>query len=424
MTRPSDWSALDLPTDPVPGDTTEIRQSAANARSVERAIDEQVGRLNRLKDGHGWESESGTTFRDSAGDLAGAIAKAKGRYTELAAALDEWAAGLDGIQRQADAALLAAQDAQNAHRAAANQTISAAADTPEHQDEVDAQDRALDSAQGDIDAAKATIRRLAGAFGEGGEYGDLADRVANRIRQGADDGMKDGWFDHVKQAIHNAKGVLEVIKSVLNAVALVIVVAAVIVALAIPGVNLIAFAVAGLVVSSLVFGITAAQATAGDASASDVAWAAVGVAASAVGLGAAKAASSALPALTRSTAQSGARAAANSARASGIAEGPVYSAKYAEIQARAAEVSGKAWVTIVDNSVTNGAIAPVLIRQLANGGPIAQQALPKILVPAVTASVLGAKGLWDGVNDFAGDVHDLWTGEYWKNATSVQVGSL
>ncbi|UXN26240.1 hypothetical protein N8D74_04985 [Curtobacterium flaccumfaciens] len=424
MARPVDWSALDLPTDPVPGDTAEIRQSATNARSVEQAIDEQVTRLQRLGDGHGWESESGTKFRDSASDLAGAIAKAKGRYTELAAALDEWAAGLDGIQRDADAALLAAQDAQAAHQAAASQTITAEVDTPEHQDQVDAQDRAVESAQGDIDAAKATIRRLAGALGEGGEYGDLADRVANRIRNGADDGMKDGWFDHVKQAIHDAKGVLEVIKSVLNAVALVLVVAAVIVALAIPGVNLIAFAVAGLIVSSLVFGITAAQAAAGDATTSDVIWAAVGVAASAVGLGAARAASSALPALTRSTAQSGARSAANTARAAGVAEGPVYSAKYAEIQARAAEVSGKAWVTIVDNSVTNGAIAPVLIRQLANGGPVAQQALPKILVPAVTASVLGAKGLWDGVNDFAGDVHDLWTGEYWKNATSVQVGSL
>lgn len=424
MARPTDWSAVGMQLDPVPGDPAEIRQSASSARSIEQAIAQQVERLNSLKDGEGWESESGEKFRDSAGDLAGAIEKAKGRYTQLAAALDEWANGLEGLQREADAALLQAQDAQDAHRAAANQTITADADTPEHQDQVDAQDRALSAAQGDIDAAKAIIHRLAGAGGQSGEYGDLADRVAGRIRDGADDGMKDGWFDHVKQAIHDAKGVLEVIKSILNVVALVLVVAAVIVAMAIPGVNLIAFAIAGLVVSSIVFGITAAQATAGDASASDVAWAAVGVAASAVGLGAAKAATSALPAMTRSVAQSGARSAANSARAAGIAEGPIYSAKYAELQARAAEVSGKTWVTIVDNSLTNGAIAPVLIRQLAAGGPVATEMLPKILVPAVTASVLGAKGLWDGVNDFADDVHDLWTGDYWKNVTSVEVGSL
>jgi hypothetical protein len=424
MARPTDWSAVGMQLDPVPGDPAEIRQSASSARSIEQAIAQQVQRLNSLKDGEGWESESGTKFRDSAGDLAGAIEKAKGRYTELAAALDEWADGLEGLQREADAALLRAQDAQDAHRAAANQTITAEADSPEHQDQVDAQDRALSAAQGDIDAAKAIIHRVAGASGRAGEYGDLAGRVASRIRDGADDGMKDGWFDHVKQAIHDAKGALEVIKSILNVVALVLVVAAVIVAMAIPGVNLIAFAIAGLVVSSIVFGITAAQATAGDASASDVAWAAVGVAASAVGLGAAKAATSALPAMTRSVAQSGARSAANSARAAGIAEGPIYSAKYAELQARAAEVSGKTWVTIVDNSLTNGAVAPVLIRQLASGGPVASEMLPKILVPAVTASVLGAKGLWDGVNDFAGDVHDLWTGDYWKNATSVEVGSL
>uniref|UniRef100_A0A942SWK7 WXG100 family type VII secretion target n=1 Tax=Neobacillus citreus TaxID=2833578 RepID=A0A942SWK7_9BACI len=424
MARPTDWSAVGMQLDPVPGDPAEIRQSASSARSIEQAIAEQVRRLNSLKDGEGWESESGTKFRDSAGDLAGAIEKAKGRYTELAAALDQWADGLEGLQREADAALLQAQDAQDAHRAAANQTITADADTPEHQDQVDAQDRALTAAQSDIDAAAAIVRRIGGPFGEEGEYGELAGRVADRIRRGADDGLKDGWFDHVKQAIHDAKGVLEAIKSILNVVALVLVVAAVIVALAIPGVNLIAFAVAGLIVSSVVFGITAAQAAAGDATTSDVIWAAVGVAASAVGLGAAKGAASSLPAMTRSVAQSGARSAANSARASGIAEGPIYSAKYAELQARAAELSGKAWVTVVDNSLTNGAIAPVLIRQLAAGGPVAQQMFPKILVPAVTASVLGAKGLWDGVHDFATDVHDLWTGDYWKNVTSVEVGSL
>jgi len=42
----------------------------------------------------------------------------------------------------------------------------------------------------------------------------------------------------------------------------------------------------------------------------------------------------------------------------------------------------------------------------------------------VTASVLGAKGIYDGVVDAADDLGDLLSGNYWKNATSVQVGSL
>ena len=130
MARPTDWSAVGMQLDPVPGDPAEIRQSASSARSIEQAIAEQVRRLNSLKDGKGWESESGTKFHDSAGDLAGAIEKAKGRYTELAAALDQWADGLEGLQREADAALLQAQDARDAHRAAANQTITAEADSP------------------------------------------------------------------------------------------------------------------------------------------------------------------------------------------------------------------------------------------------------------------------------------------------------
>ncbi|MGN6409475.1 MAG: hypothetical protein ACTHMH_14080, partial [Curtobacterium sp.] len=87
MARPSDWSAVDMQLDPVPGDPAEIRQSASSARSIEQAITEQVNRLNSLKDGEGWESESGRKVRDSAGDLAGASETAKGRYSELADAL-------------------------------------------------------------------------------------------------------------------------------------------------------------------------------------------------------------------------------------------------------------------------------------------------------------------------------------------------
>jgi hypothetical protein len=421
MARPTDWSAVDLPIDPVPGDPMEIRQSASGARSIERAITEQVNRLNSLKDGDGWESESGTKFRDSAGDLAGAIEKAKGRYTQLAAALDDWANGLEGIQQEADAALARAQEAQDAHRAAAGQTLTAAPDTPEHQDQVDAQDRALSAAQGDIDAAKAIIHRIAGPSGLAGEYGDLSDRVASRIRDGADDGMKDGWFDHVKQAIHDAKGVLEAIKSVLNVVAI----ALLVVAMFIPGVNvLIAIAWAGVAIATAVFLITAAQAAAGDATTEDVLWAAVGVAASAVGVGAVKAAGQFLRPLTTSTIRSGVRTAGNFARGAGLAEGPAMAAKSAELTAKVAKIEGFVGVKIFDGIFLNGALAPTLIRTLAKGGPIAQQALPQILRPALIASVLGLKPTLDGFQQLWDDSGNLVHGTYWREATKVEIGSL
>ncbi len=114
MARPSDWSARRHAARPGARRPGRDPAVGSGARSIEQAITEQVNRLNSLKDGDGWESESGTKFRDSAGDLAGAIEKAKGRYTELAAALDQWADGLEGLQREADAALLQAQDARDA----------------------------------------------------------------------------------------------------------------------------------------------------------------------------------------------------------------------------------------------------------------------------------------------------------------------
>jgi hypothetical protein len=420
MVRPSDWSAVDLPGDPVPGNAGTIRQSAANARSVERNIEEQVGRLNRLKDGKGWDSESGKTFSSSAGDLAGAIEKAKGRYTALAAALDEWADGLEGIQRQADAALADAEAAKQAHSTAANQTITGDPGTPEHQDQLDAQTRAMGSAQDDLDAAKRTVARL-GGIGEGGEYGALADRVAGKIRDGADDGLKDHWYDHVKQWIHEHRGVLNVIKDVLNAVAIVVLVAA----LFIPGANILAgIALAGLVMSTITFGITAAQAFAGDATAKDVMWAAVGVAASAVGFGALKSMSSALPAVTRSVGQSAAMTAGNAARGAGTSFGAAYSTTYAETIAKAASIAKNPAVKVVDGFLTNGSVELLLVRRLAAGGAVATQAMPYALRPAITASVLGVKGLWDGGAEIKDNWNDLWDGTYWKNATAIHVGSL
>lgn len=429
MARPIDWSAVDMQLDPVPGDPAEIRQSASGARSIEQAITEQVNRLNSLKDGEGWESESGTKFRDSAGDLAGAIEKAKGRYTELAAALDQWADGLEGLQREADAALLQAQDARDAHRAAANQTITAEADSPEHQDQVDAQDRALSAAQGDIDAAKAIIHRLAGPFGEEGEYGELAGRVADRIRQGADDGLKDGWFDHVKQGIHNIRGVLNVIKDALDVVSTLLLPAMVIVGvffpLAMPVLLLI-----GVAVAALSFAITAAQASAGDASGADVAWAAGGLAVSAIGGAAGKAALKGMPALTAAVADSG-----------GLRGASVITQRGGTIAEEASGYLAGRTTTLrtIDHlqSLKGSKFiheAPVIgtahkIHQVASVVP-STDAVTSLSRPMMRAA--GIQGVADlyGIGDQAkndyGIADDLQGGwkDYWASKTEVHVGSL
>lgn len=427
MARPSDWSAVDMQLDPVPGDPVEVRQSASGARSIEQAITEQVNRLNRLKDGDGWESESGMKFRDSAGDLAGAIEKAKGRYTALAAALDQWADGLEGLQREADAALLQAQDARDAHRAAANQTISAEADSPEHQDQVDAQDRALSAAQGDIDAAKAIIHRLAGPFGEQGEYGDLASRVADRIRQGADDGLKDGWFDHVKQAIHDARGVLNVIKDVLDAVGAVLLVVTVIAAVFFPA-ALPVIALIGLAVAGAKLLITATQSVAGDASAKDVGKDALGFALAAVGFGAAKYASSAMGLLRGAVGETRAASAAAAARTANAGAAGELSAflRGGSAGVREAEAIGRKPLTaLLDTYVTGGLMETAQVLKLAPDSALAREAATRA---ALANGVVAGSGL-PGLTEMPEPVENVvsaatdWDG-YWKSKSEIHVGSL
>lgn len=427
MARPTDWSAVGMQLDPVPGDPAEIRQSASSARSIEQAIAQQVQRLDSLKDGEGWESESGTKFRDSAGDLAGAIEKAKGRYTALAAALDQWADGLEGLQREADAALLQAQDARDAHRAAANQTISAEADSPEHQDQVDAQDRALSAAQGDIDAAKAIIHRLAGPFGEQGEYGDLASRVADRIRQGADDGLKDGWFDHVKQAIHDARGVLNVIKDVLDAVGAVLLVVTVIAAVFFPA-ALPVIALIGLAVAGAKLLITATQSVAGDASAKDVGKDALGFALAAVGFGAAKYASSAMGLLRGAVGETRAASAAAAARTANAGAAGELSAflRGGSAGVREAEAIGRKPLTaLLDTYVTGGLMETAQVLKLAPDSALAREAATRA---ALANGVVAGSGL-PGLTEMPEPVENVvsaatdWDG-YWKSKSEIHVGSL
>ncbi|KIQ06640.1 MULTISPECIES: putative T7SS-secreted protein [Curtobacterium] len=427
MARPTDWSAVDLPIDPVPGDAAEIRQSASGARSIEQAITEQVNRLNSLKDGEGWESESGTKFRDSAGDLAGAIEKAKGRYTQLAAALDDWANGLEGIQQEADAALARAQEARDAHRAAAGQTLTAAPDTPEHQDQVDAQDRAVDAAQSDIDAAKAIIFRLAGRFGEEGEYGDLASQVADRIRSGADDGLKDGWFDHVKQAIHDARGVLNVIKDALDAVGSVLLVVTVIAAIFFPA-ALPVIALIGLAVAGAKLLITATQSMAGDATAKDVGDDAIGFALAAVGFGAAKYAGSAMGMLRGAVGETRAASAAAAARTANAGVGGEMSAflRGAGEGVREAEAVGRKPLTaLLDTYVTGGLMETTQVLKLAPDSALAREAATRA---ALANGVVAGSGL-PGLPDLPEPVETVitaatdWNG-YWKTKSEIHVGSL
>ncbi|CAN5161604.1 hypothetical protein BH11ACT2_BH11ACT2_16230 [soil metagenome] len=279
--RPHDWSALDLSSDPVPGDPEAIRVASGKLKTVANSITTQATRLRALSSTEGWDSDSGEVFHTDSGKLAGAIEKAHGRYKGVSDALAAYANDLEAVQTTADGYLT---DAQNAEQDAstAKSTTLPDPDAPNYQDEKDKQDDATDTASGALAKARSNIQALVGA---GGEYSRITKKAADAITAASDDDLKDVSWEWFRDWVHNARAVLENIKTILMVVGTLLAIAILILSLVIPGANIIsALLLASLVIAVVNLAIVGAQAAAGDATASDVAWAALDVVLSAVGV--------------------------------------------------------------------------------------------------------------------------------------------
>ncbi|KQN41381.1 hypothetical protein [Frigoribacterium sp. Leaf44] len=417
MSRPWDWSPLDLASDPVPGDPTDIRSSATSARATGTSIETQSRRLRRLAKAEGWDSESGRTFTTSAEPLADAIDKAKQRYLDLATALDTYADGLEELQRQADAARLDADEAKEARRTADTFVVPGETDPFEIDRQEAARTRAVDLADTDLADAKAVITRLVGTGGDtDGEYGALNDQAIAAIRLAGDDELRDTWWDGVKQAVHDARGVLGAIKDVLNALGPVLAVLSFV-----PIIGPFALGL-GIAAAVLLLVITLAQASAGDATTADVGAELLGVGLSIVGLGAAKGALVATSGMRRSIIDS------VSARA--LAGVPAKAAKQARIVERQAvaerldAVARNPLVTSLDNLLLGGAAEMFAMRRLAAGGPKARELFAPGVVSALTNGLLGAGQNVKSLVSAGQDAADIAAGTYWTEKTKIHVGSL
>ncbi|MGH3798618.1 MAG: WXG100 family type VII secretion target, partial [Pseudonocardiaceae bacterium] len=128
--RPTDWSPL-AGDDPVPGNPDEIERVAKSLTDMAEEITRQAANLRRLSDAEGWDADAGRTFADSAGDLAGQLDQAQGRYATAGAALKDYAPELRHAQSVANAALADAQAAQGAITANQPPDHSPAEPTPE-----------------------------------------------------------------------------------------------------------------------------------------------------------------------------------------------------------------------------------------------------------------------------------------------------
>jgi len=428
VSRPWDWSPLDLAADPVPGDPTDIRSSATAARATGTSIETQSRRLRRLATAEGWDSESGRTFTTAAEPLADAIDKAKQRYLDLASALDTYADGLEDLQRQADAARLDADDAQEARRTADKFVVPGETDPFEIDRQEAARTRAVDLADTDLADAKAVITRLVGTGGDAdGEYGALNDRAVAAIRLAGDDELRDTWWDGVKQVVHDARGVLGAIKDVLNALGPLLAILAIIFPAAALG-----LLIAGIVMAALTLAITLAQASAGDASLSDVMADLAGVGLACIGFGGARAMAG-LVAGTRTSVISS-QSMRNAQRAAAQAPARKVDAVYdrvrkqseAALTQRASSIGSDLGTRIVDGLVGGGAREMQLLRRLAEngGGPLAQASWrPGVIVGVGTGVPSLVVDVKSGVES-ALDVGALVTDSYWTQKMQIRVGSL
>jgi hypothetical protein len=163
MTRPADWAPL-AAADPVPGDPARLLAAARRHDDLAAELAQQAAVLQRLAAADGWDADAGRAFASTAREIGTQLDTARRRYSAVGEALRAYAPRLDQAQREADAALREAQAAQN--------TIDGA--------------EALRRARTRMENA---IR-----FREG-----EARRAAAHIRAAVgDDGLKDSWWDKVK----------------------------------------------------------------------------------------------------------------------------------------------------------------------------------------------------------------------------------
>jgi len=197
--RPSDWSALDLGSDPVPGEPEVVLSGGRDYLSVADAIRDAERKLRTLDLGSAVVSQAVDALNETSGKVADNIAKAEARYRATGNALVHYAPALESAQRDSLEALTLARSAQSAADSASNDKqhyLRLAAD--EH-DPTQALTYTNLADGMDADAAGAHAH-LANAQGKVHDAMSSRDRAAQSAVDDIHaitkhDGLKDSWWD-------------------------------------------------------------------------------------------------------------------------------------------------------------------------------------------------------------------------------------
>jgi hypothetical protein len=197
--RPSDWSALDLGSDPVPGEPWIVLSGGRDYLAVADAIKDAGRKLRTLDLGSAVVSQAVDALIETSGKVADNISKAEARYRATGDALSRYAPALETAQRESIEALALAQSARSAADSASNDKqhyLRLAADEHDTQQALSYTNLAdgLDS-----DAAGAHAH-LANAQGRVHDAMSARDRAAQSSIDDIhaitkDDGLHDSWWD-------------------------------------------------------------------------------------------------------------------------------------------------------------------------------------------------------------------------------------
>ena len=198
--RPSDWSALDLGSDPVPGEPGIVFSGGRDYLAVADAIKDAERKLRTLDLGSAVVSQSVDALIETSGKVADNIGKAEARYRATGDALSRYAPALEAAQRESVEALTLARSARSAADSASNDKqhyLRLAADEHDPQQALTYTNLAdgLDS-----DAAGANAH-LANAQGRVHDAMSARDRAAQLAIDDIHaitkhDGLKDSWWDN------------------------------------------------------------------------------------------------------------------------------------------------------------------------------------------------------------------------------------
>lgn len=256
--RPGNWALLGAATDPLPGDPWAVRNDADHYQSLADDVQRQVELLRILaEDDNRLVGDYAPPLRESARLAAEHVGQAHGRLNETAQQLARWAPVLEQARTDTGDQLRRAES----HA----QTMQDNAPAPTPVDPADPEAVAAAARrQARHDEAAAGLRALRSAFESTMvEAQKVARDVADKIRAGADDALRDGTFDGVRKWIHDNAALLKQIANVLTWVATAVVIVAIVVGTG--GVGLAALLTAGALV------IHSALAANGDGSWVDVA---------------------------------------------------------------------------------------------------------------------------------------------------------